>query len=215
MLFRSLRERAWNASSAYWIGRVHQLEVEVGGGRVARVAHSSDHVTDRDALARGDHDAARREVCVQRKGVLSGSDHDVVAGEGYGVVRSSVVADGLECGPRLPHDVHPLTLLHAVDRDLPMAPVDATAWRWFMAGTRGPGVAGLGGIGDTRAQEAARRLMRSDSIFRDSALFFLRRFDSVLSEFCSEASDAQIEDLAGTRSGRAFMLLARLSGSLD
>jgi hypothetical protein len=99
--------------------------------------------------------------------------------------------------------------------ELPMAPVDVAAWRRFMAGTRGPEVAGLGGIGDARALEAARGLMRSDSIFRDSALFFLRRFDGVLSEFCSGASDAELEDLAGTRSGRAFMLLARLSGSLD
>ena len=57
--------------------------------------------------------------------------------------------------------------------------------------------------------------MRSDSIFRDSALFFQRRFDGVLAEFAAEASDAEIEELAGTRSGRAFMLLARLSGSLD
>ena len=57
--------------------------------------------------------------------------------------------------------------------------------------------------------------MRSDSIFRDSALFFQRRFDGVLCEFATEASDAEIEELAGTRSGRAFMMLARLSGSLD
>ena len=84
-----------------------------------------------------------------------------------------------------------------------------------MAGRRGPEVAGLGGISDPRALDAARGLMQSDSIFRDSALFFQRRFDGVLSEFAEDASDAQIEELAGTRSGRAFMLLARLSGSLD
>ena len=80
---------------------------------------------------------------------------------------------------------------------------------------RGPEVAGLGGIRDERALETARGLMKSDSIFRDSALFFQRRFDGVLWEFAGEASDADIDDLAGTRSGRAFMLLARLSGSLD
>ena len=57
--------------------------------------------------------------------------------------------------------------------------------------------------------------MQSDSIFRDSALFFQRRFDGVLAEFAAEASDAELDELAGTRSGRAFMLLARLSGSLD
>ena len=99
--------------------------------------------------------------------------------------------------------------------ELPMAPVDTGAWRRFMAGKRGPEVVGVGGISDARALEAARGLMRSDSIFRDSALFFQRRFDGVLSEFCSGATDGQMEELAGTRSGRAFMLMVRLSGSLD
>ena len=99
--------------------------------------------------------------------------------------------------------------------DLAMAPVDVAAWRRFMGGVRGPEIAGLGGISDAQALDAARALMRSDSIFRDSALFFQRRFDRVLAEYGREASDAQIAELAGTRSGRAFMLLLRLSGSLD
>ena len=80
---------------------------------------------------------------------------------------------------------------------------------------RGPEIAGLGGIADPKALEVARNLMRSDSILRDSSLFFQRRFDRVLAEFGREASDAQLVELAGTRSGRAFMLLLRLSGSLD
>ena len=57
--------------------------------------------------------------------------------------------------------------------------------------------------------------MKSDTIFRDTALFFQRRFDAVLTEFAAGAGDAELVELAGTRSGRAFMLLARLSGSLD
>jgi hypothetical protein len=99
--------------------------------------------------------------------------------------------------------------------DLAMRPVDVAAWRRFVAGVRGPEIAGIGGIDDPRALEVARNLMRSDSIFRDSALFFQRRFDRVLAEYGREASDARIEELAATRSGRAFMLLLRLSGSLD
>ncbi|HET9069096.1 MAG TPA: hypothetical protein VFN28_10665, partial [Amaricoccus sp.] len=66
--------------------------------------------------------------------------------------------------------------------ELAMAPVDPGAWRRFIAGKRGPEVAGLGGIGDAGALDAARALMRSDPIFRDSALFFQRRFDAVLGE---------------------------------
>lgn len=99
--------------------------------------------------------------------------------------------------------------------DLAMRPVDVAAWRRFVAGVRGPEIAGVGGIDDARALEVARELMRGDSIFRDSALFFQRRFDRVLAEYGREASDARIEELAATRSGRAFMLLLRLSGSLD
>jgi hypothetical protein len=99
--------------------------------------------------------------------------------------------------------------------ELPMAPVDAGAWRRFMAGRRGPEVTGVGGISDARALDATRGMMRADSIFRDSALFFQRRFDSVLTDFARDADDDQLAELAGTRSGRAFMLMARLSGSLD
>lgn len=95
--------------------------------------------------------------------------------------------------------------------DLPMQPVDAAVWRRFMAGTRGPEVAALGGITDPAALDTARRLVRTDAIFRDTALFFQRRFDSVLVEFAAGADDEAIAELAGTRSGRAFMLLVHLN----
>ena len=97
--------------------------------------------------------------------------------------------------------------------ELAMDPVDPVAWRRFMAGVRGAEVAAVGGIRDPQALETARRLTQSDSIFRDSALFFQRRFDGVLREFAAAAKDAELIELVGTRSGRAFMLLARLSGS--
>jgi len=99
--------------------------------------------------------------------------------------------------------------------ELPMDPVDPAAWRRFMRGVRGAEVTSVGGIRDPRALDTARRLSKSDSIFRDSALFFQRRFDGILGEFGGEASDADLIELAGTRSGRVFALLARLNGSLD
>jgi len=99
--------------------------------------------------------------------------------------------------------------------ELPMEPVDPAAWRRFIAGVRGAEVAAVAGIRDPRAIETARRLTASDSIFRDSALFFQRRFDGVLAAFAADAKDAELIELVGTRSGRAFMLLARLNRALD
>jgi hypothetical protein len=99
--------------------------------------------------------------------------------------------------------------------ELAMDPVDPVAWRRFIAGVRGPEVAAVAGIRDPHAIDTARRLTASDSIFRDSALFFRRRFDGVLAEFAAEAKEAELVELVGTRSGRAFMLLTRLNRSLD
>jgi hypothetical protein len=136
--------------------------------------------------------------------------------EGFRALRAALRHHGLAQMLQAAEDVLNLLSQEGVFVDeLPMEPVDVAAWRRFMAGVRGPEVAGLGGIRDPQALEVARRLMKSDSIFRDTALFFQRRFDGVLSEFCADAGDAELEEVAGTRSGRAFMVLARLSGSLD
>lgn len=97
--------------------------------------------------------------------------------------------------------------------DLAVVPGEPEHWRRFMAGARGAEVASVGGVHDVTALETARRLVKSDPIFRDTALFFQRRFDAVLAEFAREASDDDLLALADTRSGRAFQLMARLGGS--
>jgi hypothetical protein len=136
--------------------------------------------------------------------------------EGFRALKAALRHPGLAQMLQAAEDVLNLLSQEGIFVDsLEMAPVDPVAWRQFMAGVRGAEVAGLGGIHDEKALEVARRLMGSDSIFRDTALFFQRRFDRVLGEFAKGASDAELADLAGTRSGRAFMLLVRLSGSLD
>jgi len=136
--------------------------------------------------------------------------------DGFRALRTALRHHGLAQVLQAAEDVLNLLSQEGVFVDeLPMDPVDTAAWRRFMAGVRGPEVAGLGGIRDPRALDAARGLMATDSIFRDSSLFFQRRFDRVLSEFGAGATDREIDDLAATRSGRAFMLLVRLSGSLD
>ncbi|QDL92398.1 hypothetical protein FDP22_11785 [Paroceanicella profunda] len=88
-------------------------------------------------------------------------------------------------------------------------------WQAFARGTRGPSIAGLGAIRDDDALAASRERSRRDPIFRDATLHFLRRFDVVLRRMCLEARDDEIAALSSTRTGRAFMLLARVHGAFD
>jgi hypothetical protein len=97
--------------------------------------------------------------------------------------------------------------------DLALAEVEPSAWRRFIAGVRGAKVGAVGGITDPHALEVAGRLMHADAVFRDTALFFLRRFERVLADHARDADDDAIAALARTRSGRAFMILARSNGT--
>jgi len=63
------------------------------------------------------------------------------------------------------------------------------------------------------ALTAAR--MREDTVFRDAAHHFLRRFDKLLLALEPEASDEELVDLSNTRTARAFMLLGRVTGTFD
>ncbi len=85
-------------------------------------------------------------------------------------------------------------------------------WRRFAAGERGRAVAGLGGVRDRTALVLAAERMRKDTIFRDAAHHFLRRFDQMIVAFEPEADDETLVELSGTRSTRAFMILARVAG---
>ncbi|RMD94900.1 MAG: hypothetical protein D6811_01900 [Alphaproteobacteria bacterium] len=88
-------------------------------------------------------------------------------------------------------------------------------WRRFAQGERGRAIAALGGIRDRSCLALTAGRMRSDTIFRDSAHHFLRKFDQVFSEFAKTASDEEIAALADTRTARAFMLLGRVAGTFD
>ncbi|PRX37295.1 hypothetical protein SAMN05216257_101316 [Meinhardsimonia xiamenensis] len=88
-------------------------------------------------------------------------------------------------------------------------------WRRFARGERGRAIAALGGIRDRSCLALTAGRMRSDTIFRDAAHHFLRKFDQVFSEFEKTASDQDIAALADTRTARAFMLLGRVAGTFD
>jgi hypothetical protein len=88
-------------------------------------------------------------------------------------------------------------------------------WRRFAGGERGRAVAAVGGIRDRSSLALTAARMREDTIFRDAAHHFLRTFDKVFQAFEKNASDAELADLADTRTARAFMLFGRVTGVFD
>lgn len=88
-------------------------------------------------------------------------------------------------------------------------------WRRFATGERGRPMAALGGVRDRSSLALTAARMREDTIFRDTAHHFLRKFDQMLVRFETNASDQELVALAETRSARAFMLLGRVTGAFD
>ncbi|MDO8883261.1 MAG: hypothetical protein U0934_04650 [Pseudotabrizicola sp.] len=88
-------------------------------------------------------------------------------------------------------------------------------WRRFAAGERGRGVAAIGGVRDRSSLALTAGRMREDPVFRDAGHHFLRTFDRMFQQFEKNATDAEISDLADTRTARAFMLFGRVMGVFD
>lgn len=88
-------------------------------------------------------------------------------------------------------------------------------WRRFAAGERGRSIAALGGIRDRTSLALTAARMKSDPVFRDAAHHFLRAFDKTVAVFEPNATDAELADLADTRTARAFMLFGRVTGTFD
>ncbi|MEM9198547.1 MAG: hypothetical protein AAGD12_11945 [Pseudomonadota bacterium] len=99
--------------------------------------------------------------------------------------------------------------------DLIPEDVPPEAWIAFAAGERGEKVRPLAAIEDEAALALVRGRLKTDPVFRDSTLHFIRRFEPVLRRMAEEARDVEIHALSGTRTGRAFMLLARVHGVFD
>ncbi len=99
--------------------------------------------------------------------------------------------------------------------DLRPEPVSADMWRRFAKGERGKPLDRLGGIRDQAYLSVLSTRMREDTIFRDSVHHFLRCFDQLLMTFEEYATDTDLLELAETRTSRAFMLLARATGTFD
>lgn len=142
--------------------------------------------------------------------------HDADDKEGFRILRR--VLQDRDVGGLIERAKEILTLL-AEDGiymdDLQPDKPTARAWRAFVKGTRGPDIAGLGGIRDKSALSLARARLKNDMKFRDRTHEFLRAFDRVLIEFEKTAEDSEILQMGDTRSARVFMLLGRVSGTFD
>ncbi|MDZ4085337.1 MAG: hypothetical protein U1E69_00885 [Tabrizicola sp.] len=88
-------------------------------------------------------------------------------------------------------------------------------WRRFSGGERGRSIAALGGIRDRTSLALTASRMKTDPVFRDAAHHFLRTFDKTFAAFEPNATDAELADLADTRTARAFMLFGRVTGTFD
>jgi hypothetical protein len=88
------------------------------------------------------------------------------------------------------------------------------AWRAYGEGTRGAAVAAVGGIHDPALLDKVQAKLRSDSVFRDAALVFVRRWNGLVTRILAEVGeDRLLHAIADTRSGRAFMIVARATGA--
>ncbi|MEL6792706.1 MAG: hypothetical protein AAFP78_04580, partial [Pseudomonadota bacterium] len=104
--------------------------------------------------------------------------------------------------------------LYMEDLKPQVAPIQT--WLRYAEGARGAEVAALGGITDEVAVAISRGRLKRDAVFRDTALHFLRRFDALIERMARElGEDAMILEMGDTRTGRAFMLTARISGAFD
>ncbi len=88
-------------------------------------------------------------------------------------------------------------------------------WRRFAKGERGRAVQALGGIRDRSSLALTAGRMREDAVFRDAAHHFMRQFDRTFQEFEQNATDAEVADLAETRTARAFLLFGKVTGAFD
>lgn len=88
-------------------------------------------------------------------------------------------------------------------------------WRRFAQGERGQNLSEIAGITDKTALSLVSGRMRVDGIFRDAAHHFLRQFDKTITQMAPHCTDEDLHHLSDTRTARAFMIIARVTGTFD
>ena len=100
--------------------------------------------------------------------------------------------------------------------DLPPEPAPLDAWAAYAEGARGAKAEAVGGVRDPEAVDRVRERARRDPVFRDAGLVLTRRWNGLVARVFRELGrDPVMLRLADTRTGRAFMLLARALGAFD
>ena len=99
--------------------------------------------------------------------------------------------------------------------DLPPSYAHPSLWRRFAGGERGQNLSDIAGITDKTALGLVTGRMRVDSVFRDAANHFLRQFDKIVTQMAPHCTDENLHKLSDTRTARAFMMIARVTGTFD
>ena len=95
--------------------------------------------------------------------------------------------------------------------DVKIEPPSVQAWINFIKLDKDQNTRRLSCIGVEQYFDTLRSRMKSDPVFRDTALMLVRRFDKLLKCHLFSADDHQIFDIAKTRSGKAFLIVGCIS----
>jgi hypothetical protein len=95
----------------------------------------------------------------------------------------------------------------------PAPPVPPEVLRQYASGVRGPAIAVLGATEDRESLALAVGRLRRDPAFRSAAHQFVAAFDTWLASIIPSADDATLARIAVSRSGRAFRLIGRATGT--
>jgi len=98
---------------------------------------------------------------------------------------------------------------------LDVKPGEITLWRDFGKGKRGKKLSGIINFSNKDILEEANLRFKTDTVFKDVVHHFLRQFDSVFTEFNTNASDNDILDFSTTRTAKTFLILAFIAGTFE
>ncbi len=85
------------------------------------------------------------------------------------------------------------------------------AWRNFISRNKSSSGKKLHCVGIESHIDALYKRMKSDTVFKDTALILIRRFDQLLREKLPEATDQQVFSISNTRTGKAFLIIGKIS----